>query len=174
MVENLEGEIWKDIEGYTGIYQVSNKGRVKSIKFQKHKILKNRIGKLGYHRIMLQGVGAPKQVLIHRLVMIAFKGHCTGMVVNHINGIRGDNRIENLNYCTNYENISIYRRQNKWGHIGIAFIHRLNKWFAVIEKDGKKHRSSVVDTQEQAIEDYKKLHLKIRGYEFTLIPSQTP
>lgn len=105
-------EEWKDIKGYEGKYQVSNFGRVKSLwfehntfngikKIQKEKILSQREDNLGYVSYGLFKNGKPKRVRAHKLVVEAFIGSIPkGLVVNHINGIKSDNRVENLEICT--------------------------------------------------------------------------
>lgn len=95
-------EIWKDIPRYEGIYQVSNLGRVKSLKFGRNRILRASTTKKGYHRLNLC-LNNQKKAYAHRLVMLAFSGE-SDLQVNHINGIKTDNRLENLEYCTPGEN----------------------------------------------------------------------
>ena len=70
----LETEIWKDIKGFEGLYQVSNYGRVKSFYGLKEKILKPKINSCGYYQVMLWKESIGKNYLIHRLVWIAFNG----------------------------------------------------------------------------------------------------
>jgi hypothetical protein len=97
-------EIWKDVPEYEGHYQVSNLGRVKSLKRGKNKILKTRDNGRGYMQVSLRKEGERKRFLVHRLVMFTFLGE-SDMDVNHINGIKTDNHLENLEYCTRSENI---------------------------------------------------------------------
>ena len=97
-------EIWKDVPGHEGLYQVSNLGRVKSLRFGKERILKPTPDKDGYYQVDLWKGGEGKTNKIHRLVMLAFVGE-SDLEVNHINGIKTDNRLENLEYCTPSENI---------------------------------------------------------------------
>lgn len=109
-------EIWKDIIGYEGIYQVSNMGRVKSLdRMVKHskggyakakgKMIKTTIMPNGYIRVGLAVKGKCKGFYVHRLVAEAFlpnphnKEH-----VDHINTIRDDNRVDNLRWVTRKEN----------------------------------------------------------------------
>jgi len=100
-------EIFKDIPRYGGLYQVSNLGRVKSLKFNKEKIMKQSFllkNKNSYLVLNLNKDNKSKSWLVHRLVLLAFKGS-SNLDVNHINGIKSDNRLENLEYCTRSENI---------------------------------------------------------------------
>ena len=70
MEDKIEkGEIWKDIKGYEGLYQVSNFGRVKSLKFGKEKILKPLKFTKGYLGVRLYKDLAVKTITIHRLVV---------------------------------------------------------------------------------------------------------
>jgi hypothetical protein len=108
-------EIWKDIVGYEGIYQVSNLGRVKSLqRFVKLKQNLNRIVRErilvpikrdGYLVVNLSKNNYHKLYIIHRLVASSFIPNLENKKeVNHINGVREDNRLENLEWCTRSEN----------------------------------------------------------------------
>lgn len=97
-------EIWKDINGYEGLYKVSNNARVYSVKNQK--ILKKVIKSTGYHQVSLCKDGVVKAKIVHRLLMEAFVPNIENKpFINHINGIRNDNRIENLEWCNQSHNI---------------------------------------------------------------------
>lgn len=96
-------EIWKPIPGYTD-YEVSSLGRVKSLKRLPIKILSGCVQR-GYRCIHLSNGEVVKRWFVHQLVMLAFKGpKPQGMHCAHLNGVRDDNRPENLIYCTPKEN----------------------------------------------------------------------
>lgn len=101
--ENTMKEIFKPIPGYEHGYEVSNLGRVKSLKRGKEKLLKPGLISGGYYHVILFKDGKGKTHKVHRLVMLAFIGE-SDLDVNHINGIKTDNRLENLEYCTASEN----------------------------------------------------------------------
>jgi hypothetical protein len=100
-------EIWKDIEGYEGLYKVSNFGRVRSFarKGTKGKIRKGLKGNNGYLYIILYKKGIMKYYLAHRLVALTFlSNQYNKKQVNHKNGIKHCNNVNNLEFCTNSEN----------------------------------------------------------------------
>lgn len=100
-------EEWKPVEGYEWLYQVSSIGRVKSLKFNRtweEKLLKGRIWNW-YLRVCLYKDLLHKNITIHRLIALTFiKNPEKKSCVNHINWIKTDNRVENLEWVTNKEN----------------------------------------------------------------------
>lgn len=109
-MEDLEGEIWKPIiykgVDYTGHYEVSNMGRVKSFKNCGCKVLKASVNSHGYNRVRLY-LDLCTEVKVHRLVFDAFVGMTKkGYHIDHINSEKQDNRAKNLRLITHRENIS--------------------------------------------------------------------
>ena len=99
----MADKIWKDLLGYEGIYKISNYGDVFSIKL--NKLLKPHINKKGYVGISLSKNKIEKYATIHRLVALTFLGDNPHLQVNHINGIKSDNFVGNLEWCSSSENI---------------------------------------------------------------------
>ena len=108
-------EIWKDIEGYEGIYQVSSFGRVRSLdrmvimrngrsRIKRGQILKERRTKHGYVRVQL---GVNNDQYIHRLVASTFISNSDNLPqVNHKDENKSNNRVDNLEWCDNVYNIN--------------------------------------------------------------------
>lgn len=106
-------EEWKDIKDYEGIYQVSNLGRVKSLKYGKEKILKLKTRGYGYKAVILCKDNVKKPYYVHRLVAIAFIPNPDNLpCVNHIDEDKNNNHIENLEWCNRKYNTN-YGTRNK-------------------------------------------------------------
>ena len=110
----MENEIWKDITGYDGVYQVSDMGRVKRLigyRCRKERILKTFDNGNGYPFVVLCKDGVSKEYYVHRLVAEAFLPNPNNLpCVNHINEVKTDNRSENLEYCDHAYNNSYGNR----------------------------------------------------------------
>lgn len=104
-----EKEIWRDIEGFEGRYQISSLGRVKSLarhNVPEEKIIAFQLSHKGYERIRI-GIGRnfKRSMQVHRLVAIAFIPNPDNLPqVNHKDGNKRNNRVDNLEWCTNIEN----------------------------------------------------------------------
>lgn len=124
----IEGtEVWKDVFGFEGIYQVSNLGHVRSIArevtnnvatyFVNEKILKDSKSANGYLKVDLYANGKRKTCYVHRLVAQAFLPNPEELTyVNHKNEVKADNRLSNLEWCTaqyNNEYSDIYSSQRR-------------------------------------------------------------
>lgn len=108
-------EIWKDIEGFSGFYQVSNLGRIRSLNHTvvrangvKHShvghIIRPQHYKNGYQFVSITKGSTRKQLSVHRAVLIAFKGIKPGYEVNHIDENKDNNRLDNLEWVTHQYN----------------------------------------------------------------------
>lgn len=106
-------EIWKDIDGYEGLYQVSNLGRVKRLKFTngkvsfaKETILKQSLNTRGYSIVSLSKNDIKSTKTVHRLVALSFlENQKNYKEVNHIDGNKQNNCVENLEWCDRNYNI---------------------------------------------------------------------
>ena len=103
-------EVWKDIKGYEGTYQVSNLGRVKALadntrRTHKGEHILSQTNSRGYRLVSLSKDGKMRSFSVHRLVAVAFIKRVEGKnEIDHINTIRKDNRVENLRWCSPKEN----------------------------------------------------------------------
>lgn len=100
-------EVWKQVEGYEGYYEVSNLGEVRSVKRKgyKNKVLNKGNGTTGYWIVVLCKDGLQKTRAVHRLVAKAFIPNPENKPqVNHIDSNRKNNRVDNLEWVTPSEN----------------------------------------------------------------------
>lgn len=133
-------EEFRDVDGYDGVYQVSNLGRVKSFKFGKERILKVNINSSGYLTIGLYKDNKEKRRTIHQLVAVAFLGHKMGgykLVVNHINFNKLDNRVVNLEIVTARENTNRKHLKSSSIYTGVSWHKKSKKWNSQIYVNGK-------------------------------------
>ena len=146
-------EIWKPIEDYEGCYEVSNLGRVKSLKFNKEVILKTCIDSGGYAYNGLRKNGKSKNFLVHRLVAFAFLGKKDYQdQVNHINGDKTDNRLNNLEWVSNVENYchrSLLKKHTS-KYTGVSYKLTNKKWTSQICVNRKVIYLGVFDSEEKA------------------------
>lgn len=110
-------EIWKDIQGYEGLYQISNYGRVKSLERivrksngvlqpRQERIMAKRVSTDGYYIAKLSRDGHSKSIAIHRLVASHFIPNPNNLPeVNHKDFDRTNNHVDNLEWCTHLDNI---------------------------------------------------------------------
>ena len=112
----LTNEVWRDVDGYDGMYQVSDLGRVRSRKSGEWKMLRPGKFGIGYLQVSLCKDGKVKHLYVHRLVAQAFieNDNIFYNQVNHINEDKTDNRAVNLEWCDSSYNLSYnglrYRR----------------------------------------------------------------
>ncbi|AMB18680.1 HNH homing endonuclease [Bacillus phage Eldridge] len=111
----MTNEVWKDIKGFEGRYQVSNCGRVKSFLYG-GRILKLGVASNGYLRVVLNNNGRRHFFSVHKLVALAFIHNSypdTQTQINHKNENKEDNRADNLEWCTPQYNVSYGNRNSK-------------------------------------------------------------
>jgi hypothetical protein len=99
-------EIFKNIDGYNGIYEISSNGEIISNNFGKRKVLKQSIMTSGYKMIVLKKDGKQKSLSIHRLLSIHFLPNENNLPqVNHKDGDKLNNDLSNLEWCTRSQNM---------------------------------------------------------------------
>jgi len=156
-------EIWKEVKGYKD-YQVSNLGRVKSLKFNNKRILKAGVNGNGYFVVVLMVKGRRSTKAVHQLVATSFLNHEPNgykSVVDHINNIPTDNRPENLQIVTQRFNSCKAYKGYKSRYKGVSQIKGQKKWISQIRINGKlKYLGSFTDEKE-ASEAYQKEVLTI-------------
>lgn len=124
-------EIWKDIEGYEGLYQVSNFGRIRSIKhFNYQKVLKQlkNNARGGYMQITLCKNGNAKMFRVHRLVATAFISNPDNLPqVNHKDENKENNAVDNLEWCTMEYNLRYSDVGHRYVSYGLEQIEKMKK-----------------------------------------------
>lgn len=148
-------EIWKKIKGHE-TYEVSNLGRVKSLKYGKERILKQTIDSYGYAIVALCS-GSGKIKKIHRLVASAFLGE-SELQVNHKDGEKLNNALDNLEYVSNRDNTVHFHKSKSDGYtsrfIGVSWHKANKKWRAQIRIKGKVKHLGLFKTEEDAHKAY--------------------
>lgn len=135
-------EIWKDIEGYEGYYQVSNLGRVKSLRrwsgtqyYNREKIIKPWLTIKGYYRVQLSRNGVYKNFFLHRLVAEAFIPNPKNKPqVNHIDGNTKNYSISNLEWATARENVQHACDTGLKKNYGKKAVYQYDKNYNLIKK----------------------------------------
>ena len=137
----MKGEIWKDIEGYEGLYQVSNMGRVKSLERMKwcglnggcyrivpEKIMKGVGDGNGYLQVGLYREGKRKKCRINRLVAQAFLENPDNLPeVNHKDENKKNNCVDNLEWCSHSYNMTYNSRAKKVGKKNSKPVYSIDK-----------------------------------------------
>ena len=112
----MDQEIWKDVNGYEGIYKVSNLGNVR-----RNKTLKKNIDTKGYYYVNLSKNGKVKNYRVHQLVAKAFIENKNNFIeVNHIDGIKTNNLVSNLEWCDHKHNMKHAHDNNLISQEGVA------------------------------------------------------
>ena len=159
-------EIFKDVPNYEGIYKISNLGNVKSLKWNKEIIMKQGISSR-YLAVNLRKENKSKNVKVHVLVAMAFldfKPNKFEYVIDHKNGVRTDNRLENLQIVTQRINILKDRKRNISNFAGVKKNKKLNKWTAQMKINKKFIHLGVFENEEDAGKIYEKAIENINNY----------
>ena len=132
-------EVWKDIEGYEGLYKISNYGEVWSERRQR--LLKKNKNNRGYYVVGLNKNNNQKQFTVHRLIAINFIDNPSEKpCVNHIDENKTNNHVSNLEWCTHKENsnhgTAIKRREETMKHS--------SKWERYIERKKKETSKPII------------------------------
>lgn len=141
MKSDIICEIWRDVPGWEGVYQISNMGRMKSFKVDpsgKVMSLRNKTG--DYIRVVLQKHGRkPKTVLVHRLVAKVFIPNPLNLpVVNHKDCDKQNNSVSNLEWCTNSYNVRHSMYMHPMQNVSMVYYNKFErpKSIAQIDKSG--------------------------------------
>ena len=174
-----EIEEWKDIPNYEGYYQCSNMGRIKGLSrvcFQKEgknrrvpeKILKPINNPTRYYSVDLHRKSVHRVHRIHQVVALVFLGHSPNnkmFVVDHINGIRIDNRLSNLRIVSRRQNVSTCFRSDKSSmssrYIGVSWYKAKCKWISCIWIKGRLKHLGYFDSELNASNAYQNELLKL-------------
>lgn len=139
-------EQWKDIPDYEGLYQASNLGNIKSLSrtvfkngkypfIQKGRILRKATDANGYNIVSLYKNGKQKTSKVHQLIAISFLNHVPCglvLVVNHINFIKTDNRVKNIEIVTARENSNLKHIKSSSEYVGVSWNKKTRKWTSYI------------------------------------------
>ena len=115
-IKDLPNEEWREIKGYSGKYLVSNKGRIKSLKHRKAKLLTAFANNKGYPRVALCKDGQSKYLLVSRLVAEAFCDNSdteNANTVDHIDGDTLNNCADNLRWLSFADNMKEYSKRKR-------------------------------------------------------------
>lgn len=160
---------WKIIDDFNGNYKINNLGDVFSIPRNGTRggLLKPIINKDGYMKVILYKNNKPYTRLVHRLVANAFiENPMNKPEVNHLNNNRQDNRVDNLEWCTNRENIDYSHKQNRqnWNRKKILVTDRKNNIRYVFQSQREAARK--LEMKQYVINKCLKNKKKLEGWDF--------
>jgi hypothetical protein len=163
-------EKWLPVVGFEGLYEISDLGRVKSLRYKG----KNEIGYLtptlmknGYLVVMLSGKNKRVLKYVHHLVAESFMGHIKKsrmIVINHRNLIKTDNRLDNFNIITQRDNSDQRHLPSSSNYVGVSWNKKLNKWISKINIKSKKIYLGAFDLEIEAHNAYQEKLKEINNF----------
>ena len=177
---NTVKEEWRDVPNYEGYYQVSDLGRVRSLdrvitysngqkRFYKGRIRDGSINKYGYRQTTLTVNDKGRNFRFSQLVAMAFLGHKpdgNNLVIDHVNGDKSDDRVENLQIVTHRANSTTCFRSDKGSfsseYAGVSWDKSRSKWLARIQDNGVNVYLGYYDTEIEASNTYQEALSKIK------------
>ena len=157
----MKKEIWKEVKGYEGKYQVSNFGGIKSLKRSyvlRDRIIKPILKKCGYFKVNLRKENEVRHISVHQLVAIAFLNHkpCGyKIVVDHIDNNPLNNNVDNLQLISQRENASKDRKGGTSKYVGVCWDKNNNKWMSSIYINNKSKYLGRFENEYDAYLAYK-------------------
>ena len=158
LLSRLGIETWKDIPDYKGIYQVSNLGRIRSLKFNKVKYLKRRLNLNGRYSVNLY---KQKRMISNNRVSVliakAFLNHTPcghKLVVDHIDNNKLNDKLYNIQVITSRENLSKDKKGGTSKYTGVCWSKSVKKWKSEIRINGKKIYLGYYKKEQEAAQAY--------------------
>ena len=158
-------EIWKKIPNYEN-YQVSNLGNVKSLRYNRERILKPSIAGAGYLYVVISENKVRNFISIHVLVSISFLNHTPNrgvLSINHINLNKLDNRLCNLEIVTVRENTNKKHLKSTSKYTGVCWDNVRNKWKAGIKIKKKSIHLGYFENEIEASKYYQNAIISIKN-----------
>jgi uncharacterized protein YlbG (UPF0298 family) len=166
----MEQEIWKNVLGYEGLYQISNMGNIKSLDrviqrkdgrnyIKKGRVLNFSLTSWGYKIAVLYKNTEQKTYLVHKLMAINFLNHVPcghKKVVNHKDFNRLNNKLSNLEIVSQRENTNKKHLESSSKFTGVSFSKKTNSWTSSIHIEGEKVYLGSCKSEEEASELYEK------------------
>ena len=159
IIPNLE--IWKDVPNYNGLYQASNLGNIRSLNYGKIRELKPRlVGYDGnqYLAVNLSKDSEVKSIKVHKLIALCFLNHTSkgydGLVIDHIDSNKLNNRLDNLKLVTPRFNASKDKKGSSSKFTGVTWHKKSEKWQCQIYDNGKLNHLGLFNTEIEASETY--------------------
>jgi len=167
----MKKEIWKDVVGYEGLYQVSNLGNIFSLPKKwidtngslfhgGNKMLSKTIANNGYYVCSLTKNKKRHTITIHRLVANAFLDNINNYeIVDHIDGNKLNNNVSNLRWCTLQQNNRFQNTKNKKHtskYVGVFLIKKTKRYGSEVRYNGHREYLGSYLTEEEANNVYQK------------------